>query len=47
MTLNVLFIVVYSSETINLPADNTQERLHPFYEFEKLMSEAFLGVSVR
>ena len=44
---NVWFIVVKSSQTINLPADDTTKRLHPFYEIGKLISEIFDGVLTR
>ena len=41
-----LLIVVQSPETINLAADEKGQRLHPFYEIGKLMSEAFRCITV-
>ena len=45
-TRNARFIVIYLSETLNRPADDTGQNLHPYYEIGKLMSETFRCVTV-
>ena len=40
-TVNVRFIVVQLTETVNLPANDTGQWLYPSHEIEELLSEAF------